>query len=49
MRGTDPVPDAGSLLLRSVGASQSNGSQEKSADMQHHAPLLAAEWSSCPL
>lgn len=43
MCGTALFPDAGSLPLRSGGASQSIGSQERSADMQHHAPLLAAE------
>lgn len=49
MCGTAPVPDAGTLPLHSEGASQSTGSRERSADMQHHAPLSAAEWSSCPL
>lgn len=47
-RGTAPVPDAGSLPLHSEAASQSTGSQERSADMQHYAPLSAAEYRSCP-
>lgn len=48
MRDTAPAPDADSLPPRSAGASQSTGSQERSADMQHRAPLSAAGWTSCP-